>query len=173
MGSATFRTTFSIFDHIYLEATLNIVKQFKQMTMKDFILGTDEYIIRSQDYLLEALAPYCDPREPPSPHMDSPESQGSRNSVDPNAGREGHGALDENITVDGKEQGITSLHLFNTAIQDLQQLHDKIAKDKQRATGKKLRETSAEIFTLKKQLRKPGPAETKQDIADPYHSSST
>ncbi len=166
MGSATFRTTFSIFDHTYLEATLNIVKQFKQMTMKDFILGTDEYIIRSQDYLLEALAPYCDPREPPSPHMDSPELQGSRNSADPNAGREGHGALDENITVDGKEQGITSLHLFNTAIQDLQQLHDKIAKDKQRATGKKLRETSAEIFTLKKQLRKPGLPETKQDIAD-------
>jgi hypothetical protein len=66
MGSATFKTTFSIFDHTYLEATLNIVKQFKQMTMKDFILGTDEYIIRSQDYLLEALAPYRDPREPPS-----------------------------------------------------------------------------------------------------------
>ncbi len=46
MGSATFRTTFSIFDHTYLEATLNVVKQFKQKTMKDFILGTDEYLCR-------------------------------------------------------------------------------------------------------------------------------
>jgi hypothetical protein len=52
------------------------------------------------------------------------------------------------------------------AVQDLQQLHDQIAKDKQRATGKKLRETSIEIFILKKQLRKPGSPEAKQDIAD-------
>jgi hypothetical protein len=152
MGSAHYRTTFSIFEHTYLEATLNVVKQFKPKTMKDFILGTDEYIIRSQDYLIEALAPYCDPQQPPSPHTDSPASQNSQNFVDSRAGRKGHGALDENITVDGKEQGITSLHLFNMAVQDLQQLHDQIAKDKQRATGKKLRETSAEIFTLKKQL---------------------
>jgi hypothetical protein len=68
--------------------------------------------------------------------------------------------------VDGKEQGVTSLHLFNMAVQDLQQLHDHIAQDKQRAAGKKLRETSIEIFTLKKQLRKPGTPEVKQDIAD-------
>ncbi len=78
----------------------------------------------------------------------------------------GHGALDDNVTVDGKEQGVTSLHLFNMAVQDLQQIHDQIAKDKQRAAGKKLRETSTEIFTLKKQLRKPGLPEAKQDIAD-------
>jgi hypothetical protein len=166
IGSATFKTTFSIFDHTYLEATLNIVKQHKQMTMKDFILGTDEYIIRSQDYLLETLAPYRDPRDPPSPRTASPGSQDSNDSAGPHTGREGHGALDDNIMVDGKEQGITSLHLFNTTIQDLQQLHDRIAKDKQRVAGKKLRETSAEIFNLKKQLRKPGLPETKQDLAD-------
>jgi hypothetical protein len=166
IGSATYKTTFSIFDHTYLEATLNIVRQHKQMTMKDFILGTDEYIIRSQDYLLETLTPYRDPRDPPSPHIASPGSQGSSDSAGPHAEREGHGALDDNIMVDGKEQGITSLHLFNTTIQDLQQLHDRIAKDKQRVAGKKLRETSAEIFNLKKQLRKPGLPETKQDLAD-------
>jgi hypothetical protein len=68
--------------------------------------------------------------------------------------------------VDDKDQGVTSLHLFNMAVQDLQQLHDHIAKDKQRAAGKKLRETSSEIFTLKKQLRKTGTPEAKQDIAD-------
>jgi hypothetical protein len=166
IGSATFKTTFSIFDHTYLEATLNIVKQHKQMTMKDFILGTDEYIIRSQDYLLETLAPYREPRDLPSPRTASPGSQDSNDSAGPHTGREGHGALDDNIMVDGKEQGITSLHLFNTTIQDLQQLHDRIAKDKQRVAGKKLRETSAEIFNLKKQLRKPGLPETKQDLAD-------
>jgi hypothetical protein len=119
MGAAQYRTTFSIFDHTYLEATLNVIKQSKQKTMKDFILGTDEYIIRSQDYLTEALAPYCDPQQPPSPHIDSPTSQGSQDSSAVRFGGEGHGALDENITVDGKEQGVTSLHLFNTAVQDL------------------------------------------------------
>jgi endonuclease/exonuclease/phosphatase family metal-dependent hydrolase len=122
MGTAQYKTTFSIFDHTYLEATLNVTKQYKQKTMKDFILGTDEYIIRSQDYLIEALSPYCDPQQPPSPHMDSPALQGSRDSAAPRFGREGRGALDENITVDGKEQGVMSLHLFNTAVQDLQQL---------------------------------------------------
>ncbi len=57
----------------------------------------------------------------------------------------GGGALDENITVDGNEQRVTSLHLFNMAVQDLQKLHDQIAKDRQRIAGQKLRDTSAEI----------------------------
>jgi hypothetical protein len=78
----------------------------------------------------------------------------------------GGGALDKNVAMDSNEHGVTSLHLFNMAIQDLQQLHDQIAKDRQRTAGQKLRDTSAEIFTLKKQLRKPGTPEAKQDIAD-------
>ncbi len=77
MGAAFYKTTFSVFDHTYLEATLNVTKQSKQKTMKDFILGTDEYIIRSQDYLTELLVPYCDPQQPPPPHPASPASQGS------------------------------------------------------------------------------------------------
>jgi hypothetical protein len=44
-----------------------VTKQSKQKTMKDFILGTDEYIIRLQDYLTDLLAPYCDPLQPPPP----------------------------------------------------------------------------------------------------------
>jgi hypothetical protein len=74
MGAALYKTTFSMFDHTYLEATLNVTKQSKQKTIKDFILGTDEYIIRSQDYLTELLAPYCDPQQPP-PHTLSALSQ--------------------------------------------------------------------------------------------------
>jgi hypothetical protein len=73
----------------------------------------------------------------------------------------GEEALDENITVDGNEQGVTLLHLFNMAIQDLQQLHNQIAKDRQRTAGQKLKDTLAEILTLKKQLRKPGTPEAK------------
>jgi hypothetical protein len=77
MGAALYKTTFSVFDHTYPEATLNVAKQSKQKTMKDFILGTDEYIIHSQDYLTELLAPYCDPQQPPPLHPASPASQGS------------------------------------------------------------------------------------------------
>jgi hypothetical protein len=67
MVAARYKTTFSMFDHTYLEATLNVTKQSKQKTMKDFILGTDEYIISSQDYLTDLLAPYCDPLQSPPP----------------------------------------------------------------------------------------------------------
>ncbi len=77
MGTALYKSTFSMFDHTYLEATLNVIKQYKQKTMKDFILGTDEYIIRSQDYLTDLLAPYCDHLQPVSPHPDHPAPVGA------------------------------------------------------------------------------------------------
>ncbi len=57
MWAAQFSTTFSIFDHTYLEAVLNPARLYKQMTMKDFILGSGEYLIRSQDLLVSLLVP--------------------------------------------------------------------------------------------------------------------
>jgi hypothetical protein len=51
MWAAQFSTTFSIFDHAYLGAVLDPAQLHKQMTMKDFILGSEEYLIRSQDLL--------------------------------------------------------------------------------------------------------------------------
>ncbi len=46
---AKMMSTFSIFDHVYLEAALNPSRQIKQMTMKDFILGSDEFLIQSHE----------------------------------------------------------------------------------------------------------------------------
>jgi phospholipid N-methyltransferase len=49
LRQAKLSSTLSIFDHVYLEATLNPSRQAKQMTMKDFILGSDEFIIQSHE----------------------------------------------------------------------------------------------------------------------------
>jgi hypothetical protein len=67
---AKITSTFSIFDHTYLEATLNPSRLIKQMTMKDFSLGSDEYLIRSHE-LLTSLVSLFQPPPTPSTHFSS------------------------------------------------------------------------------------------------------
>ncbi len=78
----------------------------------------------------------------------------------------GTGIIDDNVQIDEKGTGFTSLHLFNEAVQQLQHLHDQIARNKRTSAGKHLRDTSSTIFTLKKELRKPCSATRKQEITE-------
>ncbi len=58
IGKVLFSSTFSIFDHTYLEAMFNPSQQHKQMTMKDFMLGSDEYLIHSHDHFTSLPSPF-------------------------------------------------------------------------------------------------------------------
>jgi hypothetical protein len=78
----------------------------------------------------------------------------------------GSGVLDDNIQIEEKRTGLTSLHFFNEAVHQLQHLHDQIARNKRLSTGKRLRDTSSTIFNLKKQLCKPGTVLQKQEITE-------
>jgi exonuclease III len=155
---AKIMSTFTIFDHTYLEATLNPSRIVKQMTMKDFILGSDEYLIQSQELLASLVSPFQPlPSPPTSPLNGTPP---------PLRIPSGTGALDENNQIEDKGTGHTSLHFFNDAVHQLQHLHDQIAQNKRTSSGKRLRDTSSNIFHLKKQLRKPGTILQKQEITD-------
>jgi phospholipid N-methyltransferase len=157
LRQAKLTSTLSIFDHVYLEAILNPSRQFKQMTMKDFILGSDEFIIQSHELLISLLQPYQTPHLPVSPIHD--------HAVPPDV-LTGTGIIDDNIQIDEKGTGFTSLHLFNEVVQQLQHLHDQIARDKRTSAGKRLRDTSSTIFSLKKELRRPCSALRKQEITE-------
>jgi hypothetical protein len=74
-SKTTYFTPFTIFDHIILKDTINISRQHKEPAMKDFILGSDKYIICSQDMLTDLLAPFQAPIPPRSPE---PEYQPKR-----------------------------------------------------------------------------------------------
>jgi hypothetical protein len=90
------------------------------MTMKDFILGSDEYLILSQDLLVSLVSTF---QLPPPPLAYLPRAWHSP----PPRATLGEGALAENVEIDERGTGHTSLHLFNDVIQQLQHLHDQIA----------------------------------------------
>jgi hypothetical protein len=126
--------------------------------MKDFILGSDEFLIQSHELLSSLVSPHQPPPHPPgSPLTGTPPSPGIPT---------GSGAIDDNIQIDEKRTGLTSLHFFNETVHQLQHLHDQIARNKRTSTGKRLRDTSSTIFHLKKQLRKPGTLLQKQEITE-------
>ncbi len=154
---AKMMSTFSIFDHVYLEAVLNPSRQVKQMTMKDFILGSDEFLIQSHELLVSLILPHQTPQPPDSPANENPAPQGVP---------AGSGIIDDNVQIDERGTGFTSLHLFNEAVHQLQHLHDQIARNKRTSVGKRLRDTSSTIFNLKKELRKPCSAPRKQEITE-------
>jgi hypothetical protein len=108
--------------------------------MKDFILGSDEYLIQSQELLSSLVSPHQPPPHPPGSPLNG--------TSPPPEIPTGSGALDDNIQINEKRTGLTSLHFFNEAVHQLQHLHDQIARNKQTSTGKRLRDTSSTIFHL-------------------------
>ncbi len=73
---------------------------------------------------------------------------------------------DQGYTFNQPERGITALHTLNTLIQKLQQEHNRIAKERSKAEGRKLQEASRTLFELKKQLKKERREEEQQALAD-------
>jgi hypothetical protein len=55
MNNLCFETAFTSFDHLFVNATFGQVHPRVEPTMKDHILGSDEYLIRAQDTILQHL----------------------------------------------------------------------------------------------------------------------
>jgi hypothetical protein len=49
MNNLRFDTTYTTFDHLFIKATFGQIRPKVEPTMKDHILGTDEYLIRAQE----------------------------------------------------------------------------------------------------------------------------
>jgi hypothetical protein len=124
------------------------------MTMKDFILGSDEFLIQSHELLSSLILPYQTAQVLDYPVDEIPP---------PPDAPAGPGKIDDHVQIDEKRTG---LHLFNEAVQQLQHLHDQIARNKRTFASKRLRDTSSSIFNLKKELRKPCTAQRKQELTE-------
>ena len=133
-------------DHTFLEATFNVVETQKTYAMKDFILGSDEYLIKSQDIIEDFISKYGTTHESTTTPHTPPPSQNENTPPPP-------------LTDDGKDffnvkTGHTSLHVFNSLLSHLQTLHNGIGKTRAMKLAEKLQDPSRQLLNLKKQLRR-------------------
>jgi len=136
-------TTLLTFDHVLLEASFNIAPADRTTTMRDYILGSDEYLIKSQEMIEEHMGRCRREAEEEHQHPDEADDTTSP-PPPPDAGR----------IFDDPEEGFTALHVLNELIRDLQALHNTICKTKNKLQADRLQEPSKLLLQLKGQLRR-------------------
>jgi hypothetical protein len=119
MNNLRFETTFTTFDHLFVNATFGHVRPGVEPTMKDHTLRSDEYLIRAQDTILQHLERFGN--RPLQPLEDiEPENEPD----------ESYKHADENLAVHDIHNCRTTLHVFNSIIKELQGIHNEISKEK-------------------------------------------
>jgi len=165
-------TKHTIFDHAWIEATLgpNIIK--KPPIMKDYVLGSDEYLIKSTEWLERVKEVYG--KRPAGEALDEQEEQLPNTSQQEE--QEEQSPKDEGLSYSNCATGKMALHVLNETIQKLQKMHNDIGREKQKHSTKNLRETSAKLAHLKKQLKKQNTAarmaEIHEQITELQHNLS-
>ncbi len=148
-----FKTTFTTFDHLFVNATFGQVRPRVEPTMKDHILGSNEYLIRAQDAILQHQERFgsgtLQPIEVIEPANDQEES---------------YKHADENLAVQDIHNGRTTLHVFNSIVKELQGIHNNISKEKANKQRSKVRRISNQLFQLKRTRKRVRGVETKQGI---------
>ena len=160
MDNLKFDTTFTTFDHVHLTATFGQLRPKVEPSMKDHILGSDEYLIQAQDIILHHLERYG--TGPLNREAETPlnEREGD------NEENETVSHIDDNLAVHNIHSGRTSLHVFNRIIRDLQGLHNNISREKNAAQRNEVRRVSQQLFQLKQTLKKTRLEAEKQPIND-------
>jgi hypothetical protein len=79
------------------------------MTMKDYVLGTEEYLIRSQDIITSLLYLFYVPTSTPS-HSPDP---GHPAPMDAGIAAPGFGALDDHTVIKDRDMGYICLFIFS------------------------------------------------------------
>ena len=159
MDNLRFKATLTIFDHANVSATFGQLPSRTTPIMKDFILGTDEYLIRSEDTIQAFLDRFGTHRQQADQHDNQQEPP------HPAASKR-----DENIDVSNPTEGRTALHVFNNLIHELQSIHNDISKRRNEQQRLKVRLTSSRLFQLRNQLKRTrnpeGLAEIHQELND-------
>jgi len=135
-------TIFTIFDHVYLQATFGAEMTKRKSPMKDYILGSEEYIISAEENIKQIIRQYG---------ITKPEYQ--EEAVQ----RNGDGttaSFESQFTFNHDSDGINSLMVLNTIISRLEYLHNNILKTSKMQAAQKLQNTSKTIFRLKTQLKR-------------------
>jgi hypothetical protein len=122
-----YKLTQTIFDHAFVHGTLNSDRRQITHAMKDFVLGSEEFLIRSQERIEEFFL--------------------SRGREEMREDRRGGGApedamgsnMDDQYCFDDPLSGQTTMHAFSDLVHDLSALHNEIAKSKAGRVSKTLR----------------------------------
>ena len=139
MDNLRYSSTISIFDHSWLTATFGQLPSKHTPTMKDYILGTDEYLIHTQELLDNIITAY-----------------GTRREVIPQEEEE-EGPTptrDKNIDVSNPVTGRTTMYVFNQIIQDLQKKHHAIAKQKRETLRQSTHLISSRLYQQRRALKR-------------------
>jgi hypothetical protein len=148
--SLTTKNLQTTFHHTFLSATLSPAKTTHIPPMKDYIIGSDEFLTRAINEMQEHVLRTSHPKRPP---VDGEEMEATIN-----------GPLDENRDFHNNNTGQTSLHSFNTLIKKLHTLHDEISKRKKNENNLKIRNISNSLRNLKHELKITRDPEAKIEI---------
>jgi hypothetical protein len=114
--------------------------------MKDHILGTDEYLLRSEAAIESCLLKYGTRKQPEEDdgnnydHTEDPHPAASKR--------------DENIEVLHPLTGRTTMHVLNNLIKELHSIHNDIGKRKLEQQRLGVRKTSSELYLLRNRLKR-------------------
>jgi hypothetical protein len=144
---------YTIFDHTYLSATLSHAKSTHTPPMKDYVIGSDEYLVKAIDAMQEYVALTSRLKHPINNEEQLPD-----NDTAPN------GPLDENRTFHNNNTNQTSLHAFNTLIRNLHNLHNEILKRKKNENNLKIRNISNSLRNLKHELKRTRDPQAKIEV---------
>ena len=136
-------TTLLTFDHVFLEATFNVVRTTGKRAMKDFILGSEEYLIQAQEIYEEHMEQFQRDEEAYQPDDLLPAEDVNPTTHTP----------DWNRIFDTPASGHTALHAFNDLMSKLHNLHDKINRARAKEQTEQLQEPSRQLFLMKKRLK--------------------
>jgi hypothetical protein len=107
----------TIFDHTFLIATLSPSRLTHVPPMKDFIIGSDEFLVRELEQIEQHVSLTSRPKYPLP----------NGNEQELNEDDQSHMQVDKNRDFFNTTPGRTPLHSFNALINSLHACHDEIS----------------------------------------------
>jgi len=142
VGDLQVNSILHFLDHAFLTATFGQPRVTKTYAMKDYILGSDEFLINAHEYIDSILTQHDqDPSLPPIDNDDLDDSTNRR-------------SVDQGKLLNNPITGHSALHTFNSIINNLHKAHNTLAKHKAKQQADRLREPSCTLVKLKKNLKK-------------------
>jgi hypothetical protein len=117
--------------------------------MKDYILGSDEYLIQVEEII--------------SYHLDSNGTGEPEYHNEADQEQEQRRHRDEGLEVHNIRTGRTTLHVFNRIIRDLQHSQNNIARIRAANQRREIRNIFEQLFQLKVSLKRARHAQEKED----------
>ncbi len=176
-----YATSTTIFDHAWVQASFGQKREATTATMKDYVLGSDEFLISFYD-LLKTKLDTCGSL-PDATHPEEPPSEERRNSPSPtnSSSQESAACEDRNNPVEEdrddsrkpmdhgltahNQEGRTDLHFLNELIEDVTKLHSTVERNLRVRKEKRLFDTSKRLYHLHKNIfeRRGTPAQRIRD----------